>query len=947
MSLRVCLQVIAVVVYLGLPCGHLLAAPEPLKDTLGLHKIWKATKWKVVQPTLAMNWSMQTWHLKNLRLSANVQIRASLRTHRKLTSLEMQQFKQNGVNFRNVQGKVLHVGSTYPIIVTKPGALAWLNQHPLVERVESRHNPFLKLAPPLEVTAKDTEASYLHMPEEGRNAITGKGVTIGLIDSGIDVHHPIFFRADGPWFKWIDTDNDKKFTIGVDGVDWNKDGKIDKDEIIQCHQARYHSSYYTPFDKPVPGECRIGQDWFYLDQNSNNKRDFGPQSGFKESDPTYGEPLFVVDDINRNGILDPGEKLISLKTSKIKSVLYRGKTYERGKNLNEVPVHPSMGGSGHGTLSSSVMVGGQPGYMKHVGLAHGAELVVGVSRGVDLSGQPISVAEEALAWLVKSKVNIILHEYSQWLGEFLDGSSNHEKAVDDAAKLGIVQVTPVGNLGNQGKHAMAEVKAGKTYSLPIQVAWPSWYPPNYPFFRQLNLSLLWRGNPAPALTFTLIVPDGTKIPFDPNNTRGKVAATNMVLYSTQTSSSRNTHLMQATILGYNSQTRQYVELPKGEWKLEVKGDAQADTLFHAYLGDDRSGWIRGIHFTQDVSNQYTSCWPSTADKGMGIGAYAGRPGEPYSYSPEKGGEIRGYSGAGPRIDEQPILWLAAPDNPLAAVSPLTERPPNNVGYGQYFVYGGTSGSSPHVAAAVALLLEKNPTWGHDEVKDAFKKGSLADTQVGPTPNKSWGYGKLRVYRTLFGKEPPTNTPPKLAYSGRTTFWMGNLPAELNVDASDQETQPEKLRIWWDLNYDGSWDQRENKATLKFPFSQEGSYLIKVRVMDEQGVHRDLLLTIEVKACENDSDCGDGMLCKDKLCSPAPGPEPEPEPEPRPEAGPELAKDASPETNSPEPGPENVGCNCQQTAMTSTSMTLFFVFGLFGLALRFRKRRFVDESGSIN
>ncbi len=910
-----------------------MATPLPLKSTYSLQKHWDSLKWKRVQPKLGMSWSMQTWHLHNLKLSAPVEVHASLRTQRPLSSSEVQDFSQRGVSFLKLKGQVLSLGNFYPVTILQVSALPWLDQHPLVVQVDTRHNPFRPIPQPLEVTAKEAEATVLHQLAVNHKGLTGKGVVIGLIDSGVDVHHPALFRADGPWFAWIDANKDNMFTLGVDGVDWNKNGKLDADEVLRCHNARYYSAYYQPMDPDPQGACRIGQDWLYLDKNNNQKRDFGPSNGFKESDPTYGEPLFVVDDINRNGKLDLGEKVISLKTSKFKAVLYREKTYERGTNLIDLPVTPKMGGSGHGTLSASVMVGGQLGYQKHVGLAPGAELLVGVSRSVDSSGQATSVVDTAMTWLVRNKPQIILHEYSQWIDEFLDGSSNQEKAVSDAAKQGIVQITPVGNLGGQDKHAIVEVEANKSATVPIQVSWPSFYPPGYPPFQYVGLTLLWRGEPAPKLTFSLTMPDQTKVEVDANNLKGKVVATNTVMYSSLATSTNGTHKMHVAMLGFNHQTQFYTKLQQGEWQLTIKGDTSSKVKLHMFVTDDRSSWNQGVRFTVGVSDQSTGCWPSTADNAIGIGAYTGRPGEPYSYTPEKAGEIRAYSGAGPRIDGQPLLWLAAPDNPLAAVSPLSDYPELPIGYGQYLVYGGTSGASPHVAAAAALMIEMKPQWGHNEVKDALKIGSLADAQVGQTPNASWGYGKLRIYRTLFGKEPPSNTPPTLAYRGPTTFWLGKLPKELEVEASDNETQPEALRIWWDLHYNGAWEQQGSQSTLAFPFKEAGNHIIKIRVLDEQGASQDALLLIKVKACQEHSDCGDTFVCQDTVCRPAPGPEPGPE------RTSSEGQSSQPDGSTGEPplspnGPTDpMGCTCQSSPPPS-----LFLLWFLAIALGFRFRR---------
>ncbi|MBK9260527.1 MAG: hypothetical protein IPM54_11950 [Polyangiaceae bacterium] len=45
-------------------------------------------------------------------------------------------------------------------------------------------------------------------------------------------------------------------------------------------------------------------DWLYADRNGSGAREFGPSAGFTEADPTFGEPLYVPDDVNRNGVLD-------------------------------------------------------------------------------------------------------------------------------------------------------------------------------------------------------------------------------------------------------------------------------------------------------------------------------------------------------------------------------------------------------------------------------------------------------------------------------------------------------------------------------------------------------------------------------------------------------------------------------------------------------------------
>src|SRR5262249_46323800 len=157
-----------------------------------------------------------------------------------------------------------------------------------------------------------------------------------------DVFHPLFFRADGPHVPWEDVDGDGQFTPGIDAVviDGNTYVLRVLSSVVTSPfgtKAQFHS------DDP---SLDIGMDWLYADADGSGAREFGPEAGFTEADPTYGERLFVVDDANRNGRVDIGERLVALGTSKVRAIRLGNKVYRRGIDLVDTPVAPE---AFHGT----------------------------------------------------------------------------------------------------------------------------------------------------------------------------------------------------------------------------------------------------------------------------------------------------------------------------------------------------------------------------------------------------------------------------------------------------------------------------------------------------------------------------------------------------------------------------------------------------------------------
>src|SRR5262249_45832376 len=145
-------------------------------------------------------------------------------------------------------------------------------------------------------------------------------------------------------------------------------GNVQPLQVLSASDLDEHGSGFQP-----------ALDWLYVDTNGNGKRDCGKEFG--ESTPAYGEPIFVVDDVNQDGVVAPSEKLLRLGTSKVAAVK-AARVYKRGNATNGIAAYGSslladkslLEYASHGTGVAGILVGGVQDRSKLLGLAPGAEL---------------------------------------------------------------------------------------------------------------------------------------------------------------------------------------------------------------------------------------------------------------------------------------------------------------------------------------------------------------------------------------------------------------------------------------------------------------------------------------------------------------------------------------------------------------------------------------------
>jgi len=753
------------------------------------------------------------------------------------------ELKALGITFHEVEGRILSRGSLVPAKVPF-ASLDAVRSHSNVIAIEAHSR-----GPSPMFVDEAHLITELGPAWRGRDAsgefLTGKGVVIGNIDSEIDVFHPEFFHADGGLYDWIDSNLDNQFTPGLDKVVLEPGGEAFEVQFIDSTLVVNPMDMQPNMPPPPSDGFQANRDWIYLDLNGNGKRDIGLQKGFTDDTPAFGEPLFIADDINQNGFIDPGEKLLRLKTSKIRAVyrIDQNMIRRRGVDLIKVP-RPTE--RSHGTMTVGVLAGGHWS-RPYRGAAPDAEISFvhyqSSGGGGGGGGGEGSSVTAGLIWLENEGIDVMMHEYGAPIGQFGDGSSEHESIMDSMHALGIPQCTATHNFAGYPGHDIVSVPADGASSIKAQVGGP------YGESTIHYWTLRWR-EPLGQVEFTLLLPNGEQVVLG-SEPQEIVAGDHMIAHSGMAMSNRGTQ-MAVVFVGRIDGGNNWVPLQPEIYEIVAQSTDGSEGSVDVWLNDEY-GYLIGSSLTQSTKKG-TLAHPSTADSAIGSGALSAN----FEMDAPLH-DLTSYSGRGPRIDGDLGINVVAPADGLAADSgtfPDVEA--------AMTLAGGTSGSLPQVTGVVAMLKQLEPDISSDDVTKRIHDGAREDVFTGAVPNNAWGYGKLSAYGTLFEEPAPwENTAPTIVME---TPKVLELEEELvlSADAStDPEHESDTLKVRWDVGYDGDWTQPTaiSEPLTLAGLTQEGVQQVVVEVFDPFGAFTRRL--VEVSYVE-------------EIVIPEPEPEPMPE-----------------------------------------------------------------------
>jgi len=185
------------------------------------------------------------------------------------------------------------------------------------------------------------------------------------------------------------------------------------------------------------------------------------------------------------------------------------------------------------------------------------------------------------------------------------------------------------------------------------------------------------------------------------------------------------------------------------------------------------------------SAEVPGCYPSV----LGVGALdeSGRPAR--------------FSGRGPAPAAAP--WFAAPAQPLipawAGHKPDLTAPGvgvlSSLPGGAFGILSGTSVAAPHVAGAVAVLLQKNPALGVRELSAALITTARGVPGVTEVPGNAVGYGALNVREAL--DNVPNGIPVMAAKRAPAPMELAvaRLAGGIEVRYAPGSTAPARLDVY--------------------------------------------------------------------------------------------------------------------------------------------------------
>jgi subtilisin family serine protease len=382
-------------------------------------------------------------------------------------------------------------------------------------------------------------------------------------------------------------------------------------------------------------------------------------------------------------------------------------------------------GNGHGTHVAGIAAGdgstvanGQPGL---AGMAPEADIIVVANRvSSEIFGDSTETLD-AISYIFDratalGKAAVINLSQGNNLGAH-DGTSLLEQGIDNLlGNPGRAMVKSAGNEGAAGRHASGNVPVNGQTTVQFTVDENDGTP---------NIIDIWYAG-GDRFNITITAPDGnTSIVVQPDTTTTLTFpnGNQVSIVSTLNHPSNNDNQI------YIQQVRgTAAAIQPGNWSFTLTGIVVSDGRFDAWI--ERGFPANTPDFLPPHrDNLLTISIPGTSREVIAVASYV-------TVDDANKGKISDFSSRGLTRDRRQKPEIAAPGEVIVSAVPGAP------GANRYRGISGTSMAAPHVAGAIALMLQRNRSLTQSQILDYLTKTARRDAFTGDMPNSTWGFGKL-------------------------------------------------------------------------------------------------------------------------------------------------------------------------------------------------------------
>ena len=226
-----------------------------------------------------------------------------------------------------------------------------------------------------------------------------------------------------------------------------------------------------------------------------------------------------------------------------------------------------------------------------------------------------------------------------------------------------------------------------------------------------------------------------------------------------------------------------------DFKLLLRGNSAPTGQYNSWTFDQGDYFF----YDGDGNDNSTLNEPASAHDVISVGSYVSRNSWPSEAGTETDGEsigaISDFSGHGPTLDGRNGIDIVAPGEEIgsslsANAGSITSDCPTGTTQGctspdgNHMFLQGTSMASPHVAGALALLLEQVPSIDVAQAKSLLAQSADTSPLIAGGAVTTWGAGKL-----LVGPGVLTITPAEGLLAGGTTMHITGVDLQAGMTMS--------------------------------------------------------------------------------------------------------------------------------------------------------------------